>query len=398
MLAGKKILIGVSGSIAAYKTILLTRLFVKEGAEVKIVMTTAAKEFVSPLVLATLSKNKVLQDLATNDEWANHVQLGRWADVFVIVPLSCNTLAKMANGICDNLLMATYLSATCPIVVAPAMDEDMWHHPATKKNIATIKAYGNKVIAVKNGELASGLVGEGRVAEPEEILVYIKEHFCRTNEFAGKKVLITAGPTYEALDPVRFIGNHSSGKMGFALAKELFEKGADVTIVSGPSKEKLPYTSIKRIDVISANDMYNACMGPAAESNIIIMSAAVADYTPATVATEKVKKKEAAWQIELNKTKDILYQVGLQKHQGQFLVGFALETNNEKENALLKLKAKNADCIVLNSLRDEKAGFGHDTNKITLLHKSGEMIEFGLKSKAAVAKDIVSFILQKINE
>ena len=398
MFKNKKILLGVTGSIAAYKAILLVRLLIKEGAEVKVILTKAAADFVSPLALSTLSKNPVLQDLAINADWANHVQLGRWADIFVIAPLTCNTLAKMAIGLCDNLLIATYLSATCPIVIAPAMDEDMWKHPSTKKNLQTLKEYGNSIINVNSGELASGLVGEGRMAEPEQIIDYLKEFLFRTEELTGKKVLITAGPTYEAIDPVRFISNHSSGKMGFAIAKELSLRGASVTLVAGPSKESLVSTTINRINVVSANDMYKACVELAPESDIIIMSAAVADYTPVVVAKDKIKKKEDSWEINLTKTKDILASIGQQKKPNQFLVGFALETNNERENALQKLKNKNADCIVLNSLNDEDAGFGFDTNKITLLDKAGETIEFGLKSKKEVAKDIVSYIISKVNE
>jgi phosphopantothenoylcysteine decarboxylase/phosphopantothenate--cysteine ligase len=397
MLLGKKILVGVTGSIAAYKTILLVRPLVKAGADVKVVQTNASKSFVSPLVLATLSKNKVLQDLSTNDEWENHVALGRWADVFVIAPLSCNTLAKMANGLCDNLLMATYLSATCPIVVAPAMDEDMWHHASTKRNLDVIERYGNKIIRVNNGELASGLFGEGRMAEPEEIITYITEHFFRKADLKDKKVIVTAGPTYEAIDPVRFIGNNSSGKMGFAIAEALFMAGADVTLITGPTHEQLTYSGIERVNVISAQDMFNVCHQYFADADIAIMSAAVADYTPVIVATDKVKKKEDNWQLNLTKTKDILYSIGQIKKAHQFIVGFALETSNEKQNALAKLKHKNADCIVLNSLNDTNAGFGFDTNKITILHTSGEEIYFDLKSKKDVAKDIVSFIISKIN-
>jgi len=397
MFKDKKILLGITGSIAAYKAILLTRLLIKEGAEVKVIITNAASDFVSPLTLSTLSKNPVLQDLSSNSEWANHVQLGRWADVFIIAPLSCNTLAKMAYGLCDNLLMATYLSATCPIVVAPAMDEDMWKHPSTQKNIETIKSYQNKILSVNNGELASGLFGEGRMAEPEQIVDYLYHYFQDTTELVGKKVLITAGPTYEAIDPVRFIGNHSSGKMGFALAEEMAMKGASVTLVTGPTKEKVTTDNIKRIDVVSASDMYNTCMELASDSDILIMSAAVADYTPITVATNKIKKKEGSWEVALTKTKDILYSIGQQKKNNQFLVGFALETNNEIEHAKQKLINKNADCIVLNSLNDANAGFGHQTNKITLLDKSGNITAFDLKSKKEVAKDIVSFIISKLN-
>ncbi len=397
MFKDKKILLGITGSIAAYKAILLIRLLIKEGAEVKVIITKSAADFISPLTLSTLSKNPVLQDLSSNSEWANHVQLGRWADIFIIAPLSCNTLAKMAHGLCDNLLMATYLSATCPVVVAPAMDEDMWKHPSTQKNIETIKSYQNTILSVNNGELASGLFGEGRMAEPEQIADYLRYYFYDTAELAGKKVLITAGPTYEAIDPVRFISNHSSGKMGFALAEEMASKGASVTLITGPTKEKLNTVRINRIDVVSADDMYNCCMDRAAESDVFIMSAAVADYTPITVATDKIKKKDGSWSIELTKTKDILYSIGQQKRKNQFLVGFALETSNEIEHAKQKLVNKNADCIVLNSLNDTNAGFGHNTNKITLLDKSGEMTAFDLKSKKEVAKDIVSFIISKLN-
>ncbi len=398
MLAGKKILLGVTGSIAAYKSILLVRLLVKSGAEVKVIQTNAAKEFASPLLLATLSKNRVLQDLSSNDEWANHVALGRWADVFLIAPLSCNTLAKMANGLCDNLLMASYLSATCPVVVAPAMDEDMWVHPSTKRNIDLIESFGNKIISVNSGELASGLFGEGRMAEPEEIITYLTEHFFRTDDLKGKKVLVTAGPTYEALDPVRFIGNYSSGKMGFAIAEEMYLRGAEVVLVTGQTHETLAYYGIERINVTSANDMYEACQKVFEDIDIAVMSAAVADYTPVEVAEQKVKKKEDTWHLELKKTKDILLSLGKKKKPHQFIAGFALETSNEKANALGKLKNKNADCIILNSLNDTNAGFGFNTNKITILHKSGEELAFELKSKRQVAKDIVSFIIAKIND
>lgn len=397
MLQEKKILIGVTGSIAAYKIIILVRLLIKAGAHVKVLQTNASKSFVSSLVLATLSKNKVLQDLSTNDEWANHVALGRWADIFIIAPLSCNTLAKMANGLCDNLLMATYLSATCPVVVAPAMDEDMWLHQSTKRNLDVIKVYGNKIITVNNGELASGLFGEGRMAEPEDIINYISEHFFRKADLKGKQVIVTAGPTYEAIDPVRFIGNHSSGKMGFAIAEALYMAGADVTLITGPTNQQLTYKGITRINVTSANDMYNACHQYFTNVDIAVMSAAVADYTPVVVATDKVKKNEENWQLNLIKTKDILYSIGQIKKPHQFIVGFAVETSNERENALAKLKYKNADCIILNSLNDNNAGFGFDTNKITILHKSGEEISFDLKTKKEVAKDIVSFIISKIH-
>lgn len=392
MLKDKKILIGITGSIAAYKIILLVRLLVKAEAEVKVVMTKAATNFVSPLVLSTLSKNKVLVDLADENEWANHVMLGRWADVFLIAPLSCNTLAKMANGICDNLLLAVYLSATCPVVVAPAMDEDMWHHPATKNNIERLKSYGNTVLNVGDGELASGLIGEGRLAEPEYMFNFIVENFGRNRNFEGKKILITAGPTYEALDPVRFIGNHSSGKMGFALAEAFYLQGADVTVISGPTSQKIAYSGIKNVSVVSAEEMYNACIKEFKKTDIAVMSAAVADYKPEIVANQKIKKKEDKFNLKLTKTQDILFELGKQKKKHQFLVGFALETNNEQANALDKLKRKNADCIVLNSLNDSKAGFGYDTNKVSILYKDGTIENFGLKSKKEVAADIISFI------
>jgi phosphopantothenoylcysteine decarboxylase/phosphopantothenate--cysteine ligase len=394
MLQNKKILLGVTGSIAAYKAAVLTRLLVKAGAEVKIVMTSAAKDFVTPLSLSTLSKNPVLADLTENNSWANHVMLGRWADVMLIAPLSCNTLAKMSTGLCDNLLMAVYLSATCPVVVAPAMDEDMWHHGSTKNNLEAIKGFGNHIIPVENGELASGLVGEGRMAEPESILNWLNDFFFREKELNGKKILITAGPTYEQIDPVRFIGNHSSGKMGVAIAEEMQKRGGDVTLVLGPSDIKVN-GGIKTIQVTSAADMFNACEKTFPGVDIAIMSAAVADYTPAEVAKEKIKKTETDLTIPLTKTKDILKTLGGLKRNGQIVVGFALETNNEKENALQKLQSKNADMIVLNSLQDAGAGFGHDTNKITIFDKTGNTYPFEVKSKKEVARDIVDTIIQQ---
>jgi phosphopantothenoylcysteine decarboxylase/phosphopantothenate--cysteine ligase len=398
MLHGKKILIGITGSIAAYKIIFLVRLLVKQEAEVKIIMTPAAKEFVAPIVLSTLSKNKVYIDLVEENSWANHVALGRWADVFLIAPLSCNSLAKMANGHCDNLLLAVYLSAKCPVVVAPAMDEDMWHHPATKNNLDRIKKYGNFIIPVDNGELASGLFGEGRIAEPATIITYLIENFFRGTTLKNKKVLITAGPTYEPLDPVRFIGNYSSGKMGFAIAEQAYLQGADVTLISGPSHEQLNYNSIKLIRVTTANEMFEASLKLFKQANITIMSAAVADYQPIEILSNKIKKKHAEWNLKLQKTTDILFQLGKQKTKSQFLVGFALETENEIENAHKKLKNKNADAIVLNSLNDTNAGFGFDTNKITILYKDGTTSKFELKNKKDVAKDIISFITDKIHE
>ena len=396
MLAGKKILLGISGSIAAYKSAVLTRLLIKAGAEVKIVMTPAAKDFVTPLSLSTLSKNPVLSDLSENDSWANHVMLGRWADIMLIAPLSANTLSKMASGLCDNLLMAVYLSATCPIAAAPAMDEDMWQHGTTKKNLDIIANFGNHIIPVEYGELASGLVGEGRMAEPETIVNWLEGFFLQENELKGKKILITAGPTYEPIDPVRFIGNHSSGKMGVAIAEEMQRRGANVSLVLGPSNIKVS-TGIKLIKVKTAADMFTACEKIFPETDIAIMSAAVADYTPVITSTEKIKKTENDFLVQLTKTKDILKTLGSLKKNGQLLVGFALETNNEKENALQKLQSKKADMIILNSLQDAGAGFGLDTNKITIFDKTGKSHPFEMKSKKEVAKDIVNSIIQLLH-
>lgn len=395
MLQGKKILIGVTGSIAAYKTALLVRLLIKQGAEVKVIMTPAAADFVTPLTLATLSKNEVLSEIASNSTWANHVMLGRWADVMLIAPLSCNTLAKMVGGHCDNLLLAVYLSATCPVVVAPAMDEDMWHHPSTKNNLDKLSSFGNKIIPVENGELASGLTGPGRMAEPENIVKWLVGFFLHQNELAGKKVLVTAGPTYEAIDPVRFISNHSTGKMGIALAEEMHSRGAEVTLVLGPVTEPVK-PGINIVKIKSAQEMYDACLEVFTNCDIAVMSAAVADYTPVNKATEKIKKTENEFAIALTKTKDILKTLGQQKKQ-QILVGFALETNNEKEYALKKLQGKNADFIVLNSLNDAGAGFGHNTNKITIFDRQGNEYAFGIKTKKEVAADIVNTILKSIH-
>ncbi len=397
-LEGKKIILGITGSIAAYKSVQLLRLLIKEGADVKVVITLAAKDFVSPLVLSTLSKKNVLIDFFNNDNWSNHVELGRWADLLLIAPLSCNTLAKMANGICDNFLMSVYLSSICPVMVAPAMDDDMWKHPSTKRNIETVKSYGNTVIPVASGELASGLIGEGRMAEPEEIVSTITDFFLSSNDLSGLKALVTAGPTYEMIDPVRFIGNHSSGKMGIAIAKELIKRGADVILVIGPSEQKVPSEISEVIRIRSAEEMYNACMERFSSVNIAIMSAAVADYTPVHTVGEKIKKGDnKSLVIELKGTKDILKSLGDTKKEGQILVGFALETRNEKENALKKLQAKNADLIVLNSLRDEGAGFGLNTNKITIFDKNGKEYSFSVKDKSKVAVDIIDTIKTLIN-
>jgi len=393
MLEGKKILLGITGSIAAYKAILLVRLLVKAGAKVRVVMTEAAKNFVSPLVLSTLSGEKVLVGLFEEDTWANHVMLGRWADVMLVAPLSCNTLAKMAGGQCDSLLMAVYLSATCPVVVSPAMDEDMWLHPATKRNLALLAQYGNTIIPVEKGELASGLVGEGRMAEPDTIVRFLQEHFCRTNELAGKKVLITAGPTYEPIDPVRFIGNRSSGKMGFALAEAFYLKGAEVHLVTGPVSIHTTFLGITVKRVQTAQEMYQASLAEFNTTDIAVLSAAVADYRPEVVADEKIKKKSNELDIHLVKTNDILKSLGEIKRDAQFLVGFALETNNERENALHKMQQKNADMIVLNSLRDANAGFGHDTNKVSIFSRKGGVVELGLDTKQKIAGEIVKNII-----
>ena len=397
MLKGKKIVLGVTGSIAAYKAALLVRMLIKEGAEVKVIMTSAAKDFISPLTLATLSKHPVLIDVFKEDTWANHVMLGRWADMMLVAPLSCNTLAKMAVGICDNLLLAVYLSAACPVMLAPAMDEDMWKHPCTRRNLQTLASNGNVIVPVDNGELASGLFGEGRMAEPEAIIASVIQQFKNAGSLSGKKALVTAGPTYEHIDPVRFIGNHSSGKMGVAIARELSERGASVTLVLGPATGTFNLDGLNVINVQTAEEMYNACHSVFAETDITIMAAAVADYTPVAVAPEKIKKKEESWQVALKKTPDILKSLGQKKTDKQVLAGFALETTNERQNALAKLQQKNADIIVLNSLRDSGAGFGKDTNKIAVFDRNGKEKSFDLKSKTAVAKDIVDYIIEYIH-
>jgi phosphopantothenoylcysteine decarboxylase/phosphopantothenate--cysteine ligase len=396
MLTGKKILLGITGSIAAYKSILLVRLLVKTGAEVRVVMTPSSKDFVSPLIFSTLSKNEVLIDIFTEKSWANHVTLGRWADVMLIAPVSCNTLAKMANGFCDNLLLAVYLSATCQVIVAPAMDEDMWHHPVTKQNIDKIKSFGNTILSVENGELASGLFGDGRMAEPEHVMLFLQQFFLRKNELTGKKVLVTAGPTFEAIDPVRFIGNHSSGKMGVAIAEEFASRDADVTLILGPSNIEVS-KNIETVKVTSAQQMYEACINAFSKTDITVMAAAVADYTPQDFSSQKIKKTKDLFTLSLKKTPDILKQLGEIKNGDQIIVGFALETNNEKENALSKLEKKKIDLIVLNSLNDEGAGFGTDSNKIAIYDKNGNEFLFDIKSKKLVAKDIVNTIIQYKN-
>ena len=396
MLKGKKILLGISGSIAAYKSATLTRLLKKNGAEVKVMMTEAAQDFIPALTLATLSQNKVLTNLFEEDEWANHVMAGRWADLMLIAPASCNTIAKMANGICDNILQATYLSSVCTVMVAPAMDEDMWNHASTQQNINKLKEYGNIVLPVENGELASGLVGAGRMAEPENIIEILEKYFSEKNDLSGKTVLISAGPTYEMIDPVRFIGNRSTGKMGIALAEECIARGAKVNLVLGPSGENVPQSaSITRVN--SAAEMYAACMNQFKEADIAIMCAAVADYTPTIFSDEKIKKSDQSLTIELKRTEDILKKLGQLKTDGQILAGFALETENENANALKKLSEKNADYIILNSLKDEGAGFGYSTNKITIFEKGGKVHTFEKKTKEKVAVDIIDTFLNKQN-
>lgn len=383
---------GVTGSIAAYKTPVLLRQLIKAGAEVRVMMTPAAGDFVSKLVLGTLSHHEVYVDLFKEETWANHVELGRWADAMLIAPLSCNTLSKMATGACDNLLMATYLSATCPVVVAPAMDEDMWHHSTTRKNIRMLEANGCTVIPVTYGELASGLIGNGRMAEPEAIVAYLQNFFAKKEDLRGKKALVTAGPTYEAIDPVRFIGNHSSGKMGVAIAEELYSRGAEVTLVCGPVSLQQKENGIRRIAVTSAAEMYRACKET--EYDVAVMAAAVADYTPVQAADTKIKKSDGELTLTLKRTTDILASLGKEKRSGQVLVGFALETDRERENAVKKLREKNADLIVLNSLRDEGAGFGHETNKATFFFRDGREQSLELKSKTALAADLVNAITE----
>ncbi|MEO1052111.1 MAG: bifunctional phosphopantothenoylcysteine decarboxylase/phosphopantothenate--cysteine ligase CoaBC [Bacteroidota bacterium] len=400
MLQGKKILLGVSGSIAAYKAAMLTRLLIKAGAEVKVVMTQTATEFITPLTLSTLSKNPVLTDFVKDKtgQWNNHVELGLWADVMLIAPITANTLGKMANGLCDNLLLATYLSARCPVFVAPAMDLDMYAHPSTRENLQKITGYGNKVIEVSFGELASGLIGNGRMAEPEFIVNYLSNHFRGEQKLAGKRALITAGPTYEAIDPVRFIGNHSSGKMGYALAQELASQGAEVDLVSGPSNQTIEVSGVKVTKVTSAEEMYEACSQIFPASDINILAAAVADYRPQVKFEQKFKKKSEEFDLKLTKTKDIAYELGKLKKDNQFTVGFALETENEVEHAQKKLQSKNFDMIVLNSLQDKGAGFGHNTNKVTLIDRDNNIEKFELKTKKEVAQDIVTAIISKIKK
>lgn len=390
-----KIILGVTGSIAAYKSAFLTRLLIKQGHEVQVLMTEAAAAFIAPLTLSTLSKRPVYSDVRSETCWNNHVDLGLWADLMLIAPASANTLAKLANGLCDNILSAVYLSARCPVCVAPAMDVDMWHHPATQSNIRRLQEHGVRVIPVGHGELASGLVGDGRMAEPEDILTFIEktiEATPATLPLNGKKALVTAGPTYEALDPVRFIGNYSSGKMGIAVAEALSAKGAVVTLVLGPTDLRPTDTRIKVVAVESAEQMYQACAQVFPETDITVLAAAVADYRPRDFSEIKIKKKDEDMTLALAKTVDIAATLGRQKREGQLLIGFALETNDPETHAVSKMERKNFDFIVLNSLQDPGAGFGHETNKVTIFHRNGAKKTFELKSKTAVAGDIVSEI------
>lgn len=397
MLKDKNIILGVCGSIAAYKSASLVRLLVKAGANVKVILTADAANFITPLTLATLSKHPVYTQYFEEETgvWSNHVELGLWADYMLVAPASANTLAKMATGLCDNLLTAVYLSAKCPVLVAPAMDLDMWKHETTQTNIDKLLSYGNLLISPGKGELASGLYGEGRMAEPEEIVSFLLETISKDLPLLGKKVLVTAGPTYEAIDPVRFIGNHSSGKMGFAIADQFSRLGAEVTLITGPTAEK-SIQQLKRIDVVSAAQMLTACQKEFPTVQIMVMSAAVADYTPVTTASQKIKKTSGEFNLELKKTEDILATLGRLKTENQILIGFALETENEEEHAKGKLARKNLDLIILNSLNDKGAGFKMDTNKITIFNKAFEKTVFEMKSKTEVAKDICNEILKLV--
>jgi phosphopantothenoylcysteine decarboxylase/phosphopantothenate--cysteine ligase len=395
---GKRILLGITGGIAAYKIAFLIRILKKRGAEVKCIMTPASSDFISPLVVATLSENPVgieFWDKKTG-VWTNHVDYGLWADVFVVAPLTANTLAKMAAGVCDNLFLATYLSMKCPTIVAPAMDLDMYAHPTTSRNLDQLISDGVTIIPAESGQLASGLEGEGRMAEPETIVEAIDRFFYKTEAtkaLNGQKVLITAGPTYEAIDPVRFIGNHSSGKMGFSLAKACLEQGAEVILISGPTKETLSHPNLTRVSIVSAEELFAQVKEFWETCSIGIFSAAVADYRPEVQANQKIKKSEEHLQLSLVKNPDVLSWAGSVKNETQLLIGFALETSNLLENATDKLTRKNLDIIVMNTLEDEGAGFGHATNKIALLDAHNNFTKFELKSKLAVAKDIVTYLI-----
>jgi len=401
ILSGKNILLGVTAGIAAYKTAQLTRSFIKAGANVKVIMTPKSKEFITPLTLSTLSQNPVYSEFVNTDEhnelWNSHVDFGLWADYMLIAPATANTMSKMVKGTADNLLVATYLSAKCPVFVAPAMDLDMYKHPSTKNSLQQLEAFGNFIIPAEIGELASGLEGEGRMAEPENIIAFIENQVLQSMPLYGKRILITAGPTYEAIDPVRFIGNHSSGKMGFELAKQASRLGAQVTLITGPTAQNCEGLPINRLDITSAQQMFEAVFEYYKKSDIVIAAAAVADYKPVEIALQKIKKENAKLEIALTPTKDILAEMGRQKIN-QTLIGFALETENELANAKGKLNRKNLDFIVLNSLQDKGAGFKKNTNKVTIIDKFNKISEFSLKSKAEVAIDIFNTIIPSINE
>lgn len=388
-LKGKKIIVAITGSIAAYKMPHFVRLLIKAGAEVQVLATKAATQFVSPLALATVSGKSVLADVADGSTWNNHVALGLWADAMLIAPCSANTLGKLANGLCDNIVNAVYLSARCPVFIAPAMDEDMWIHPSTRANLARVQQYGNHIIPTEYGELASGLIGEGRMAEPENMVKILADFFSANRPLKGVNALVTAGPTYERIDPVRFIGNFSTGKMGVALAEALAEAGAQVQLIAGPDVKQPNAAGITTTSVESAKQMFDAVMAHAPAAQVMIMAAAVADYRPDEVALHKIKKNDSGFSITLTKTDDILASLGKIKAPHQTLIGFALETDNELEHARKKLAAKNADMIVLNSLRDAGAGFGHDTNKVTLILPDAAPVELPLQSKRDTAKAIV---------
>lgn len=390
----KNIILGITGSIAAYKSATLCRLLIKAGCNVKVIMTESAAEFITPLSLSTLSKNEVVSAIATEDNWSNHVELGLWADAFLIAPATANTMGKMVSGLADNMLVATYLSAKCPVFVAPAMDLDMWKHGSTKINLDHLASFGDQIIPVGHGELASGLVGDGRMAEPEDIVKYLEEHLGKKKDLADKTVLITAGPTRESIDPVRFISNHSTGKMGIELADECAARGATVHLVLGPSVLTANHSKVNTIKVQSAEDMYQACKKYHEQSDITILAAAVADYTPVHSADQKIKKKEGDMNIELKRTKDIAAELGNQKSSKQIHIGFALETQNAEKNATGKLERKKLDFIVLNTLEDKGAGFGTSSNKVSIIHKSGEINKYELKSKKKVAIDIVNELIQ----
>lgn len=397
-LKDKNIILGITGSIAAYKAASLCRLLVKNGANVKVVMTPLATQFITPVTMATLSQNSVLIDFFKHDDgsWNSHVDLGLWADLMLVAPASANTMAKMANGVCDNLLLTTYLSVCCQVMFAPAMDMDMFKHPATIQNIEKLKSFGNIFVEPNDGELASGLIGKGRMAEPEQIIAEVKSFFSQKKKFNGKTILVTAGPTHEPIDAVRFIGNHSSGKMGIAISKELSNQGANVILVLGPVAEAPQIPNCRIVNVTTAKEMFDASFIVFPETDGAILSAAVADFTPTTKSDRKIKRTSDSLNISLSPTDDIAAALGKQKQSNQFLLGFALETDNELENAKLKMKKKNLDLIVLNSLNDDGAGFGYDTNKITILTKNGTTKEFPLKLKSEVAKDILKAIQEII--